>query len=130
MTERVIPNAVRNLLFAFALLALLAPHAIGAQRSRLAEGRVVRPGAKEPEPVPGQWVVLHRVGSDRAAPLDSARSGADGRFRIRYLATGAEDALYFVSSRYDGIAYFSPPLRTDTVRGGDGDPLVSHTPPH
>ena len=80
-----------------------------------------------PVPVIGQWVVLHRVGSDRAAPLDSVRSGPGGRFRIRYAPFGAEDALYFVSSRYGGIAYFSPPLRADTVRGGDSDVMVYET---
>lgn len=96
-------------------------------RARLAAGRVLRPGPQRPVPVPGQWVVLHRVGSDRAAPLDSARSGPDGRFRIPYATSGAPDALYFVSSRYDGIAYFSPPLRGDTVRGGDADVIVYPT---
>ena len=95
--------------------------------SRVAEGTVVRPGAERPVPVSGQWVVLHRVGSDRAAPLDSMRSGPDGRFRFRYQATGAADALYFVSARYDGIAYFSPPLRGDAVRGGDADIVVYAT---
>lgn len=78
-------------------------------------------------PVAGQWVVLHRVGSDRAAPLDSVRSGPDGRFRFRYAPSGAEDALYFVSSRHQGIAYFSPPLRTIVVRGGDADIMIYDT---
>lgn len=80
-----------------------------------------------PIPVPGQWVVLHRVGSDRAGPLDSARTGPDGHFRIRYSRSGVEDALYFVSARYGDIAYFSPPLRADTVRGGDADVIVYET---
>jgi hypothetical protein len=72
-------------------------------------------------------VVLHRVGSDRAAPLDSVRSRPDGRFRFRYVATGAADALYFISARYEDITYFSPPLRTDVVRGGDADVMVYAT---
>lgn len=98
------------------------------KRDRLAVGRVMRPSAKgAPEPVAGLWVVLHRVGSDRAAPLDSVRSAGDGRFRIPYARFGSEDALYFVSSRYQGIAYFSPPLRADTVRGGDADVIVYET---
>lgn len=96
--------------------------------ARIALGRVTRPSPEGPPvPVPGLWVVLHRVGSDQAAPLDSARSGPDGRFRIRYTPFGAEDAIYFVSSRYEGIAYFSPPLRADTVRGGDADVIVYST---
>jgi len=98
-----------------------------AVRPRLAEGRVARPGPSQPIPVAGQWVVLHRVGSDHAAPLDSAKSGPDGHFRIAYRSSGVADALYFVSARYDGIAYFSPPLRADTVRGGDADIIVYAT---
>jgi len=80
-----------------------------------------------PGPAAGQWIVLHRVGSDRAAPLDSARSGADGRFRFRYTPFGDPDALYFISAHYGGIAYFSPPLRADTVRGEDADVIVYDT---
>lgn len=105
-------------------LALAQPRA----PNRLAEGRVMRPvEAGEPRPVAGQWVVLHRVGSDQAGPLDSAQSARDGSFRFRYQATGSPDALYFVSATYGGIAYFSPPLRTAAVRGGDADILVYDT---
>src|SRR5437660_6390556 len=78
--------------------------------ARIAEGRVTRPGPGpegRPVPVAGQWVVLHRVGSDRAGPLDSVKSDPNGHFRIRYSPSGADDALYFVSSRYRNIAYFS-----------------------
>lgn len=85
--------------------------------------------AEESGPVPlaGEWIVLHRVGTDRAAPLDSVRSGRDGHFRFRYTMTGDPQALYFVSARYSGIAYFSPPLRADTVRGDDADIIVYAT---
>jgi hypothetical protein len=72
-------------------------------------------------------VVLHRVGSDAAGPIDSARTVANGRFRFRYAATGSSDALYFVSAHYAGIAYFSPPLRSASVRGGDADVMVYDT---
>jgi hypothetical protein len=101
--------------------------ALGAQ-ARLAEGRIMRATESgRPVPVAGQWIVLHRVGTDRAAPLDSMRSGRDGRFSFRYSMTGDPQALYFVSARYDGIAYFSPPLRADTVRGEDADIIVYAT---
>ena len=122
-------RALRTLA-AGALLALMTGAALPAEaqsRARMAEGRVLRPGAAEPQPVPGQWVVLHRVGADRAGPLDSVRAGADGRFLFRYEATGSPDALYFVSAMYGGIAYFSPPLRTAAVRGGDADIIVYET---
>lgn len=94
--------------------------------AQVAEGTVTRPSGTDgrPLPVANQWVVLHRVGSDRAAPIDSVRSGRDGRFRFSYTRTGDPQALYFVSARYRDIAYFSPPLRTDTVRGQDADILV------
>lgn len=95
---------------------------------RVAEGRVsraVEQGA--PPPVAGQWVVMHRVGSDRSAPLDSVRTDRNGRYRIRYRISGDPDALYFLSARYDGIAYFSPPLRLPRVAGGDADILVYPT---
>jgi hypothetical protein len=78
-------------------------------------------------PVPGRWVVLHRVGNDVAAPIDSVRTDASGRFDFRYRATGDTNALYFVASGYDGIAYFSPPLKKPVVAGGDADLLVYDT---
>ena len=75
-----------------------------------------------------QWVVLHRVGSRGGAPLDSARTNPAGRYRIAYKADVSDaDALYFVSARYAGIAYFSPPLRGAAVRGGDADVTVFDT---
>jgi hypothetical protein len=81
----------------------------------------------DPVPVAGLWIVLHRVGSDRAAPVDSVRSARTGAFRFRYTPFGSPDALYFVSARYGGIAYFSPPLRADTIRGEDADIIVYDT---
>lgn len=80
-----------------------------------------------PLPVAAQWVVLHRVGSDQSAPLDSVRTDRAGRYRFRYALSGDPGALYFVSAKYDGIAYFSPPLRSPTVRGGDADVMVFST---
>ena len=55
------------------------------------------------------------------------RTDANGRYRMRYRLTGDPGAIYFVSSRYSGIAYFSPPLRQQSVRGGDADILVYET---
>jgi hypothetical protein len=101
---------------------------IAGAQARLAEGRIMRASESgSPVPVAGTWIVLHRVGTDRAAPLDSVRSARDGRFRFRYAMTGDPQALYFVSARYEGIAYFSPPLRADTVRAEDADIIVYAT---
>jgi len=78
-------------------------------------------------PVRNQWVVLHRVGRDRAGPLDSTRTGTDGTYHFRYHASGDTTALYFVSTTYGGVAYFTSPLRTETVRGDDAALTVFDT---
>jgi len=87
----------------------------------------VRPGGRRVEPVSGAWVVLHRVGPDRAGPLDSIRSDSRGRYSFNYLRTGSGDAVYFVSASYDGIAYFTPPLAEGRVSGDDGEITVFDT---
>lgn len=95
--------------------------------AREARGAVVRITAKGDRPLPGVWVVLHRVGKDRAAPIDSMRSDASGQFAFHYRASGDSTALYFISSSYAGIAYFTPPLKKAVVGGGDADLLVYDT---
>jgi hypothetical protein len=90
-------------------------------------GRVVRPGGDRVDPVCGAWVVLHRVGPDRAGPLDSTRSDSRGRYSFRYSRTGSEDAVYFVSASHDGIAYFTLPLAEGKVSGNDGEITVFDT---
>ena len=59
--------------------------------------------------------------STRCAPTRT------GRFSFRYRTIGDTTALYFVSSRYAGIAYFTPPLRKLLVTGGDADLVVFDT---
>jgi len=93
-------------------------------------GRIVRPGARDVEPVSGVWVALHRVGPDRAGPLDSVKSDSRGRYAFNYMRTGSEDAIYFVSASYDGIAYFTPPLAEGKVGGNDGEVTVFDTTSH
>ncbi|MGI9076550.1 MAG: hypothetical protein ACR2G6_04345 [Gemmatimonadaceae bacterium] len=95
--------------------------------ARAVEGRITRPRGREVSGVPGVWVVLHRVGTDGAAPLDSVRSSPAGTFRMRYRATGSPDAIYFVSAQYGGIAYFSPPLRAAVVSGEAAEITVFDT---
>jgi hypothetical protein len=91
------------------------------------EGQVVKPGARDMLPVPRIWVTLHRVGSDRAAPLDSMRADANGRYAFTYRRTGDESAIYFVSARYAGIAYFTPPLNDPVVKGEQAEIAVYDT---
>ncbi len=78
-------------------------------------------------PVPHIRVMLHRVGSDSAAPLDSTRADADGRYAFRYRRTGDESAIYFVSALYGGIAYFTPPLNLPVVTGESAEIAVYDT---
>jgi len=95
---------------------------------RTVEGRVVKPvGAENEAPVAGEWVTLHRVAEDSAAPLDSMQTDARGRYAFRYRPFGSSDAIYFVSARYGGIAYFAPPLTAAVVRGEDADIAVYDT---
>ena len=94
---------------------------------RRVDGRVVRGTRKGDVPVAHQWTVLHRVGPDRAGPLDSARTNANGEFTFRYRPSGDSTAVYFVSTSYGGVAYFTAPLRGPTVRGDDARLTVFDT---
>ena len=79
------------------------------------------------DPVSSVWVVLHRVGPDTAGPLDSVRSDPRGRYSFKYVRTGSDQAIYFVSASYDGIAYFTSPLPEGRVSGDDGEITVFDT---
>lgn len=98
-----------------------------AQEARSVDGRVTRPAGASVAGLAGTWVVLHRVGTDAAAPLDSTRTRGDGSYAFRYRATGDTNAVYFVSTNRGGVAYFTPPLRERVVRGGPADLLVYDT---
>ena len=98
-----------------------------AGEARRVDGVVMHGEPKGPRPIPGVRVVLHRVGSDRAGPLDSAITDARGRYRFHFSASGSPDAIYFVSASYDGIAYFSVPLREPVTSGDDAQITVFDT---
>lgn len=98
-----------------------------SRAERRVDGRVVRGAREGQHPVANQWVVLHRVGPDRAGPLDSARTAANGRFSIRYRESGDTSALYFASASYGGVAYFTSPLRAPVVHGDDATLTVFDT---
>lgn len=93
--------------------AAAAQQAPAAQRRdslapRTLSGRVVRPGASGMIAVGNTWVTLHRVAQDSSGPVDSVRADGGGRYSIRYTPHG--EAVYFASSMFGGIAYFTPPL--------------------
>ena len=90
-------------------------------------GQVVRPGIDRMLPVPNVMVTLHRVGSDRAGPLDSLRADAKGRYQFHFTRSGDQRALYFVSALYGGVAYFTPPLAHSTVKGDEAEIAVFDT---
>ena len=94
---------------------------------QLVSGQVVRPGTDRMVPVPNVMVTLHRVGSDRAAPLDSARADSKGRYVFHFNRSGDTRAIYFVSASYGGIAYFTPPLAHATVQGEEAEIAVFDT---
>jgi len=94
---------------------------------RRVEGRVVRGLRDRQAPLANQWVILHRVGHDRAGPLDSVRTTPAGAFNFQYRVSGDSDAVYFVSTSYGGVAYYTAPLRTPLVRGDDATLVVFDT---
>ena len=95
---------------ALALFLAAMPAVAAAQAPVVtASGHVVR-GA-DTTAVPGIMVVLHRIGRSQQGPMDSARTGTDGRFRFRFPADTA--SLYILTARYQGIEYFSNPVATN-----------------
>lgn len=90
-------------------------------------GRVVKPGGDSIVAVSDSWVTLHRVGTDRAGPLDSTRTGPGGHFTFHYNRTGSDDAIYFVSSSHGGVAYFTRPLHEGIDSGDDTEIMVFDT---
>jgi hypothetical protein len=98
---------------------------VGEQRR--VDGRVTTGAREGTTPVRGQWVVLHRVGHDKAGPIDSTRTAADGSYHFAYKTSGDSSALYFVSTTYGGVAYFSSPLRDARVSGDDAALTVFDT---
>ena len=109
-------------LLAASLLGVLASRPAGAQA--VAEGRVVRPEARDTSFVAGVRVVLHRVGTERQGPVDSTESGEGGRFRFRYSADSG--VVYLLSARYSGIEYFSQPLQSRPAAADTGLYLLVH----
>ena len=104
-----------------------APAARAVPPTRRVTGRVVHPEGQRLAPVGGEWVTLHRVGSDTAGPVDSMRTSSDGQYAFTYHPWGASDAVYFVSASYDGVAYLSQPLTEAVVTGPAAEITVYDT---
>ena len=78
-------------------------------------------------PATNTWVTVHRVGKDSAGPIDSVRSDAAGHYRMTWRTFGTGDAVYFASVTWNGIAYFTPPLRDRDTRGEGAEITVFDT---
>jgi hypothetical protein len=74
-------------------------------------GRLLRVHDADTSVLARHWVVAHRVGERAQGPVDSQRTDAGGRFRF-VIARPESAAAYVVSSRWQGIGYFSDPLPT------------------
>ncbi len=103
-----------------------------ASAERSVEGRVRRPVGVGGDstgmgPATSTWVTLHRVGKDSAGPIDSIRTDAAGRYRMRWRPFGAGDAVYFASVTWGGIAYFTAPLRAVSSSGDEAEITVFDT---
>ena len=124
----------RFVVVAAAAAQLFRTSSLGAQSAaegpgapREVSGRIVHTVGRTPTPLAGAWATLHRVGKDRSGPLDSVRTDAAGRYTMRYRPNGDSTALYFVSTNYSGIAYFTSPLRGARVSGDDATLTVFDT---
>jgi hypothetical protein len=144
-------HALRRVAWCLALALVLPARHAEAQTRRTVEGRVVRPLAATPSKatpnaasvppkvtavvdtpgvanVPGVMVTLHRVTKGgQGAPLDSVRTNSAGLYQFSYTATDTTNAIYFTSTTYGGIAYFTAPMRGVDTRDRDAEITVFDT---
>lgn len=114
------------------LVLVSALQAQAGNADRTVQGRVrvpMRTGGDSTGMGPARnvWVTLHRVGKDTAGPIDSVRSDANGAYRFRYTPFGTGDAVYFASTTYGGIAYFTAPLKDASATGDAAEITVFDT---
>ena len=116
---------------AFVLVSMmLGGEAVAAQEAapRVLRGHVITPvDSGEPRPVPGLWVTLHRIGHDRAGPVDSVRSARDGGYSFRVRIAEDDSASWIASALHDGIAHFSYELSSGAGGDGAGEIVVFDT---
>lgn len=97
-----------------------------AQDITRVSGAVRRAVSDSTVPFPSVWVVLHRVGNDGGAALDSTRADAAGRYRLNFRPT-PDSAIYFASTVHAGVAYFTSPFRRGAVSEEDAEIVVFDT---
>ncbi len=92
----------------------------------MAAGRVRRVTPTDTIQAGGIRVVMHRVGRLEQGPVDSIVTDPAGRFAFRFVADTT--AVYLLSARHAGIAYFADPIHTNPERPDTAiDLLVSDT---
>jgi len=84
---------------------------------------VLRRGGPDGAPLARRWVVLHQVTQGGGGPVDSVRTDAGGRWRLRAPQVDTL-AIYIASALHDGLAYFSVPLHIQAGQAVAADPLV------
>jgi hypothetical protein len=109
----------RSGLAAAALLLLPVWLPAQARGPLVLAGRLVRVRGADTTALAGATVVAHRITPSRQGPIDSTRADPSGRFRFRFAADGDSTAVYVVSTRHQGIGYFSEPVSA-TARDGAG----------
>ncbi len=95
----------------------------GEAQGLVVSGVLQRVVGRDTVPAPAQWVVLHAVTVAEGGPVDSQRTDASGRFRLRLPAVDTS-ANYLLSAQHQGIGYFSPAIDPDSLRNGRVPPLV------
>jgi hypothetical protein len=76
-------------------------------------GRLVRVQGRDTVAIPNQMVIAHSVTERKQGPVDSMRTDPRGRFHFN-VARPDSGAVYVVSSRWQGIGYFSEPMNVDS----------------
>lgn len=101
------------------------------------DGQVQLGKRSGPQPVPSQWVVVHRIASDASGKvtggaLDSSRTDARGRYNVRFPHFGSSEATYIAITTYSGVSYISTPLNRPRISGDDAAIMVFDTiaPPY
>jgi len=98
------------------------PRGDAAAQGVRVRGEVLRIHAADTTPVAGRWAILHGVTLTTGGPVDSQRTDGAGRFTLRIAAPDTL-ANYLVSVEHQGIGYFSPPIRPESLSVGPLAPL-------
>jgi hypothetical protein len=91
------------------LAALGLATVVEAQGFRVT-GRALHVAGGDSTALRGEWAVLHRVGAEGGAPVDSQRTTRTGRYTLT-APTLDSVATYLVSVRFAGINYFGEAFR-------------------